>query len=160
MRSLQAWFKTPIGQIHAIDASLAPADCAAEYEAQILSLFGATAADTPVFDVVLLGMGPDGHTASLFPGHALLGDASRLIAPITDSPKPPPTRVTFTYRLLNAAERVAFVALGEGKADVLAAVFDESVPAAEQLPSARVRQAGSSKPTWFVDEPAAKKLYK
>jgi 6-phosphogluconolactonase len=104
-------------------------------------------------------MGPDGHTASLFPGHPLLDESSKLIAHIQDSPKPPPTRVTFTYRLIAEAERVAFVATGEGKAAVIAHIFDDGVAPDARLPAARVRQAGGHQPpTWFVDGPACSKL--
>jgi 6-phosphogluconolactonase/glucosamine-6-phosphate isomerase/deaminase len=67
--------------------------------------------------------------------------------------------VTFTYRLISAAQRVAFVALGEGKAGVIASVFDAKVEGEDRLPAARVRQAGGNEPpTWFVDPPAVSKL--
>jgi 6-phosphogluconolactonase/glucosamine-6-phosphate isomerase/deaminase len=67
--------------------------------------------------------------------------------------------VTFTYRLIAAASRVAFVALGEGKATILASVFDPEVAEDDRLPAARVRQAGGKElPTWFVDPPAVSKL--
>lgn len=92
-------------------------------------------------------------------GHPLLTDNSRLIAEITDSPKPPPTRVTFTYRLINQSEHCAFVACGEGKAAVVKQIFDSAVPADESLPAARVRQAGGAQlPTWFMDVPACSQL--
>jgi 6-phosphogluconolactonase len=191
----QPWFKAPAGQVHVIAPALPAPECAAEYEGQIRALFAtALAGATPAFDLILLGMGPDGHTASLFPGaglarmcgdvarrwagsgglltfclpptrptpplagHPLLAEASCLIAPITDSPKPPPTRVTFTYRLINEAAAVAFVALGEGKAGILAQVMDGAVAAEAALPAARVRQARSKAPTWFTDAAACSKL--
>jgi len=104
-------------------------------------------------------MGPDGHTASLFPNHNLLNETNKLIADITDSPKPPPTRITFTYPLINHADHVAFVALGEGKASIVQQVFDTTIPLNEQLPSARIRQAhGTQLPTWFMDTAACSKL--
>lgn len=61
----------------------------------------------PKLDMVLLGMGPDGHTASLFPGHALLEESEKSITHITDSPKPPPNRITFTLGLINNAHNVS-----------------------------------------------------
>lgn len=64
-------------------------------------------------------MGPDGHTCSLFPGHGLLKEQSLLIAPISDSPKPPPERVTMTYPLINHAKTVLIPINGKGKADMI-----------------------------------------
>ena len=80
-------------QIYTLDASLAPDDCAAAYEKNLLSICGG---EKPVFDLILLGMGPDGHTASLFPGHNLLNENEKWVASIVDSPKPPPKRITLT----------------------------------------------------------------
>jgi 6-phosphogluconolactonase len=69
----------------------------------------------PRFDVLMLGIGPDGHCASLFPGHEAV-DADGLVVAVRDSPKPPPTRVSLTMRLLGSADEVWFVAAGGGKA--------------------------------------------
>lgn len=72
-------------------------DIADDYEQQLVSTFaGMNAARYPTFDLILLGMGPDGHTCSLFPGHKLLTDSDRWIAEVEDSPKPPKRRITFT----------------------------------------------------------------
>merc|ERR1712146_296047 len=107
----------------------------------------ATGDDNGVIDLVLLGMGPDGHTASLFPGHALLNETEKSVASITDSPKPPPQRITLTLPVINKARNIAFMATGASKCDALRSIFRDSDC---QLPSAKVERA-----IWFVDEAAA-----
>ena len=105
----------------------------------------------PVMDCVLLGMGPDGHTCSLFPGHGLLKEQEKWVASIEDSPKPPPCRITLTMPVLQAARKVCFVSTGEGKADMLKRIVagDESIPCATVQPD---------KAEWYVDTAAASKL--
>lgn len=101
-------------------------------------------------DLILLGCGPDGHTCSLFPGHALLSERSKTIANISDSPKPPPRRITFTFPVLEAASSICFVAEGAGKAPILTQIFSESKSG---LPCELVNATGV--PTaWFVDTAA------
>ncbi|KAJ3188367.1 6-phosphogluconolactonase [Gaertneriomyces sp. JEL0708] len=124
--------KIPQNQIHTINPALIdnPSKAASDYVEQLHQVFGQ---GTPAFDLILLGMGPDGHCCSLFPGHKLLDFNDALIAPITDSPKPPPSRITFTYPLVNNATTNLFVVTGEGKADVLHRIIDLK----EDFPSGR-----------------------
>ncbi|XP_037727497.1 probable 6-phosphogluconolactonase [Drosophila subpulchrella] len=102
-------------------------DCALDYEAKVRD-------QVDRFDLLLLGMGPDGHTCSLFPEQpATLQESQRLVIPIRNSPKPPPERITFTLPLINGAREVAFVVTGAGKASVVKSVFvdqDKKFPAA------------------------------
>ena len=96
-------------------------------------------------------MGPDGHTASLFPGHSLLGESSTVVAHIENSPKPPPQRITFTYPVINAASNTFFVCTGASKAPNLKKVLTTDANNKDALPSARV----TGTITWFVDDAAS-----
>ncbi len=105
------------------------------------------------FDLVLLGLGPDGHVASLFPGFPQL-DAADIAVPVTDSPKPPPERVTLTFPALNRAREVWFVVSGEDKADAVArALADEG--SVQETPA---RGITCDQRTWWLDQPAAGSL--
>jgi 6-phosphogluconolactonase len=148
----------PREQIHTIDESLLDDldELSDEYEKQLIALFAEkNAARFPVFDLILLGMGPDGHTCSLFPGHELLSETDRWVAWLDDSPKPPKKRITFTYPVVNHAYRCAFVISGESKQDTLHAILDEPE---HGLPCSRVRPAAPGLVFWFADAAAAKKV--
>ena len=144
--------------IHTIDPTLLHDldDLADAYEDELIREFAMKdSARYPVFDLVLLGMGPDGHTASLFPGHELLTEEDRWVAWIEDAPKPPPRRITLTYLVINHAARVVFVATGESKADTLQRAIDKPE---EGLPASRVRPAAPGHLYWFVDDAASSKV--
>ncbi|CAG7917807.1 unnamed protein product [Penicillium olsonii] len=106
----------------------------------------------PVFDLILLGCGPDGHTCSLFPGHDLLREKDAWVAPETNSPKPPPKRITLTLPVVTHAVNIAFVATGAGKKEILKQIFD--LEEGSSLPSALVNQGAGEKVSWFTDHPA------
>jgi 6-phosphogluconolactonase len=111
------------------------------------------------FDLVMLGMGPDGHVASLFPGFPQL-DAEQVAVPVTGSPKPPPERVSLTFPALNRTRAVWFLVTGDGKADaVRRALADDGdvheTPARGVSPTPR---HGPGETTWFLDLGAASRL--
>jgi 6-phosphogluconolactonase len=107
--------RVPGAIFHPMPSELGPFEGARDYEAEL--------GDT-VFDLALLGLGPDGHTASLFPGHPLL-ESREYVAGIDDAPKPPPQRITLTLPSLNAARCIVLVVAGSDKADALRRVIDE-----------------------------------
>jgi len=146
----------PAEQIHTLDDSLAPNAAATAYQATLAEVFRPAAWQLPRFDLILLGMGEDGHTASLFPNHPVLAETGHWVAPIFDSPKPPPERITLTLPIINDARHIAFIAAGAGKADVLAQILG-SGNRADGLPASRVRPV-SGDLHWFIDQAAALKL--
>lgn len=107
----------------------------------------------PKFDIVLLGMGPDGHVASLFPGKPTPAVGVQIIAE-HDSPKPPPERLSFTYEALNSADQVWFVVAGADKQDAVAIAMGDSP---EDLPVGRVH--GTKSTHWFIDTTAGTKAF-
>jgi 6-phosphogluconolactonase len=148
----------PSANIYPIDPSLINdlEELCDAYEKCLIKEFAQKdSARFPVFDLILLGVGPDGHTASLFPGHELLVEGDRWVAYLEDSPKPPLKRTTLTLPVINHASRVAFVATGEGKANTLAKVLDNPE---EGLPASRVRPRGPGCLYWFVDDAASAKV--
>ncbi|MBI5867070.1 MAG: 6-phosphogluconolactonase [candidate division Zixibacteria bacterium] len=110
---------------------------------------------SPVFDVILLGMGSDGHTASLFPHSPVLGHVGQWVVP-SRAPKPPHERITMTAEVINAAREVIFLVSGADKAEVLAQVL-EGPADAQRLP-AQLSAPSHGRLLWFVDSAAASKL--
>lgn len=102
----------------------------------------------PHFDLVFLGMGPDGHINSLFPGKPTPAPGVQIIAE-HDSPKPPPQRLSFTYEVMNAADEIWFTVAGADKADAVNVAFGDDPTS---LPVGRVH--GRIKTVWFVDQTA------
>ncbi len=129
-------------------------EAAADSYAAELAAAAPEGADVPVFDVILLGVGPDGHCASLFPGRPGTRVLDASVIAVHDSPKPPPTRLSLTFPALDAADQVWFVASGEGKAEAVARAVGGAPR--EEVPSAGPR--GRSGTVWLVDEDAASQL--
>jgi 6-phosphogluconolactonase len=133
------------------------ADAAAEGYASALSAAvpaGQGDDDVPHFDVILLGVGPDGHCASLFPEHPGVYELDRSVIAVHNSPKPPPTRLSLTFRSLDAANEVWFIAAGTGKAD--AVMMALSGAGRVQVPAAGPR--GRYRTLWLIDRDAASHL--
>ena len=133
--ALLAHVPIPPAQVHRIAAEKGPEEAAEAYAALL--------AAAPAMDIVLLGMGEDGHTASLFPGNPALDD-ERLAVPVHDAPKPPPARVSMGLSVLNAAHHRLILVAGKGKADALA-----RVRSGEALPVARLAEG-----EWLIDRGA------
>jgi 6-phosphogluconolactonase len=130
---------------------------AEDYEKTLRKFFQLAPGDIPQFDLILLGMGPDGHTASLFPGTAALQEKSRLVVSNWVE-KLKTNRLSFTLPVLNAARCVAFLVSGTDKAPALKTVLEENA-SAEQYP-AKLVNPSVGKLIWFLDRAAASSLSK
>lgn len=146
----------PPANVFPVPAENPDADAAAQaYEETLRKFFTLSPSDFPRFDLILLGLGPDGHTASLFPETAALHEKSRLVV-ANWVEKMKTSRITFTLPVLNAARCVAFLVSGADKAQVLHEVLEGKAPA-EKYPSKLVRPT-DGKLIWFVDRAAASEL--
>jgi 6-phosphogluconolactonase len=149
--ALVARVNIPPENVHRMRAEVAPPSRAAdEHERELRAFFGDGAAFPP-FDLVLLGVGEDGHTASLFPGHEALSETKRWVVAVRTEAKPPPWRLSLTLPALCAARDAMFLATGAGERTVVAGVRAGGASAAG-YPSASVRPTGRL--DWFVDEAA------
>ncbi|HTU41167.1 MAG TPA: 6-phosphogluconolactonase [Candidatus Aquilonibacter sp.] len=154
--SLLSKVPIPPGNIFRVPSENPDASAAAEaYEKSLRSFFAVQADEFPHFDLILLGMGPDGHTASLFPETAALQEKSRLVV-ANWVEKLKTHRITFTLPVINAARRVLFLVSGTDKAAALHEVLEGKQPA-EKYPSKLVRPT-NGKLIWLVDRAAASEL--
>lgn len=138
-------------QYVAISPELSAANAAVDYEMKLKKHFGSEV--LPKFDLLLLGVGPDGHTCSLFPQHPLLNEETSWVAPITDSPKPPPSRVTLTFPVINNTRNCIFALSGKGKANIVKRILVDK----EDLPVNRVKPTDGTV-YWLLDKEAASEL--
>ena len=139
----------PAERIHPIPTDGTPEDAARRYEAELKRAYGKAEFDParPLFAVQLLGLGPDGHTASLLPGAEVLGERTRWVAPVAHGR--PEARITLTYPALESSRSTAFLVTGAAKAAILKAVRDGG----SDVPAARLRPWGEL--VWFADRAAA-----
>jgi len=142
-------------RIHRMEGELEPEEAAARYEAAIRNGFRLEGAETPTFDLVLLGMGDDGHTASLFPHTEALNDMTHIVV-ANHVPQKDTWRITLTWPVINQGREVAFLIEGANKAQVLHEVFQGPYQP-ETYPSQIIRPA-SGKLTLLLDAAAASKL--
>jgi len=151
-RDLLAPLGVPEANVHRIRGEEEPARAAEDYEAELRRAFGLAPGELPRFDLVLLGMGADGHTASLFPGNEP-PEAGRLVAASFVATRGS-RRITLTLPVLCAARRVLFLVAGADKARALRDALENP---SSRLPAARVRPADGDV-LWYVDRDAARDL--
>jgi 6-phosphogluconolactonase len=141
----------PAANVHAAPTSLSTPEQAADaYDQELRKFFGSS---RPEFDVTLLGLGPEGHTASLFPGSAALEEQARWVVPVQVAAVPP-NRLTFTLPVLNSSRNTYFLVAGENKRPILALLRAEPDSRPSQYPAGRIRPA-DGRVLWFLDQAAS-----
>jgi 6-phosphogluconolactonase len=148
--TLLARIPIPAANVHPIVTTFSrPQQAADAYEKELRKFFGSS---PPAFDVQLLGIGGEGHTASLFPGSPALEEKQRWVAAVR-APAEPPDRLTLTPVVLNCGRNTFFLVAGENKREILAAIRAEADSALSQYPATRIRPSGPV--LWFLDRAAA-----
>lgn len=144
----------PVGSVHRMRGELAPPEAASLYEDELTAFFGLEPGEAPRLDLVMLGIGDDGHTASLFPRTPALNVRDRWVV---ENPveKLETTRLTLTAPAINAAKKVVFLVAGESKAEALRQIVEGDADPRD-YPAKLVRPPNA--PEWLVDEPAARLL--
>jgi 6-phosphogluconolactonase len=139
----------PPANIHPVPTGGTPDDTALRYERILQTAYGAAVLDPALalFDITLLGLGADGHTASLLPGEPVLEERKRWVVAVSHGR--PEVRITMTYPVIESSRQVAFLVTGKEKA----AIFRTIRAGSSQVPAARVRPVGEL--IWFVDRAAA-----
>jgi 6-phosphogluconolactonase len=143
-------FDSVSAHVHPMPTELLdPGDAALAYAHDLRKFFGT---EPPEFDVQLLGLGGEGHTASLFPGNPALDEEQAWVLAVT-VPAKPPQRLTMTYPVINQARHTYFLVAGESKREIIKAIANEADNAVSQYPAARVKPTGEL--VWFLDKAAA-----
>jgi 6-phosphogluconolactonase len=150
----------PPENIHRMRGELMPDEAAKDYEIEMRGCLAACVDGFPCFDLMMVGMGDDGHIASLFPGSSALLEQRRWVVASEHNQPPPPLvpRLTLTLPVINAAEHVLVMVSGDKKAERLRQVLEED-PAGEPLPAQLIKPP-RGKLLWLLDAPAASKLVK
>lgn len=146
--AMLAHVPAPAQNIHGITTTGDPVEASRAYERVLKSYYGADTLDSarPLFDIELLGLGPDGHTASLFPATKVLEERQRWVAELVGAK--PEVRITLTYPPLESSRHTSFLVAGADKREPLTRVLAGDL----ELPAARLRPAGEL--VWFVDAQA------
>jgi 6-phosphogluconolactonase len=139
----------PPANVHPVPADGTPDDAALRYERTLQAAYGRPDLDParPLFDITLLGLGPDGHTASLLPGDPVLEERKRWVVAVSHGR--PEVRITMTYPVIDSSRHVAFLVAGKEKAAMVRTVR----AGGSQVPAARVKPVGEL--VWFLDRAAA-----
>lgn len=139
----------PPGNVHPIPVDGSPEEAASRYERTLQETYGEAVLDPakPLFDITLLGLGTDGHTASLLPGEPVLQERSRWVSAVAHGR--PEVRITMTYPAIESSRQVAFLVVGKEKAVIVQAIR----AGASEVPAARVKPVGEL--IWFLDRAAA-----
>jgi 6-phosphogluconolactonase len=145
----------PEANVFRMEGELDPEEAASRYESTLRNVMKLEGAESPAFDLVVLGMGPDGHTASLFPNTDALNELGRLVV-ANHVPQKDTWRITLTWPVINEAAEVAFEVEGPGKTDIVAEVLIGPRDP-ERLPSQLIRPA-NGKLLFLLDQDAAAKL--
>lgn len=140
----------PAANVHPVPTNLSrPQDAAEAYEVELRKFFGSA---PPEFDVQLLGLGVEGHTASLFPDSPALDEKQHWVAAVR-APAQPPNRLTFTPVVLNRGRNTFFLVAGADKREILSAIRNEPESVPSKYPAGRIRPTGRL--VWFLDQAAA-----
>jgi 6-phosphogluconolactonase len=141
---------SPVENVHRMGGEIDPARAAADYQAELERLFSPPPGDPPRFDLILLGLGDDGHTASLFPGSTALSETAQWVAP-SYVEKLQAHRLTMTLPLINNAAQISFLISGRSKAAVVKEILARSTT---DYPAARIKPLNGHL-CWFITQDAA-----
>jgi 6-phosphogluconolactonase len=152
-KDLMSMIPIPADQVHPMPAMMRPEEGADLYQAKLKTFFQDLGSLDPVFDLIILGIGTDGHTASLFPGQPSNQEPDRWVLSVKGG-KPDVFRLTLTYAVLNSARHILFLVSGDTKAAVVKTLIEDRHA---QLPAAKI-QPLNGKMTWLLDQKAASLL--